>query len=242
MQSIKIYIPLDSAALAVGADDLVAPIQAIAKAINTDIQIIRTGSRGLLWLEPLIEVETAQGRIGYGPVAVEDLPSLFESGWLEGKQHPLFQGLVDEIPYLKNQERLTFQRVGIIDPLNSQDYAEHGGWQGLKNALKMQNDDIIDTVATGYGHVNYDAVPSIVYTEPEIASVGKSEDELKAADREYKKGSFPFAVNGRAKALNSTDGYVKVLADNRIKEFFENINMAKQRRKQKEFLFLFPNC
>jgi dihydrolipoamide dehydrogenase len=68
-------------------------------------------------------------------------------------------------------------------------------------------------IATGYGHVNYDAVPSIVYTEPEIASVGKSEDELKAAGREYKKGSFPFAVNGRAKALNSTDGYVKVLAD-----------------------------
>ena len=70
MQSIKIYIPMDSAALAVGADDLVAPIQAMAQAISSDLQIIRTGSRGLLWLEPFIEVETAQGRIGYGPVAV----------------------------------------------------------------------------------------------------------------------------------------------------------------------------
>ncbi len=68
-------------------------------------------------------------------------------------------------------------------------------------------------IARGYGHVNYDAVPSIVYTEPEIASVGKSEDELQAAGREYRKGSFPFAVNGRAKALGQTDGYVKVLAD-----------------------------
>lgn len=150
MQSMKMYIPMDSAAIAVGADDLVTPIQTIAKANNTDLQIIRTGSRGLLWLEPFIEVKTAQGRIGYGPVALEDLPSLFESGWLQathqGRQHPLCQGLVDEIPYLKNQERLTFQRVGIIDPLNSQDYAEHGGWQGLKNALNMQGDDIIDTV------------------------------------------------------------------------------------------------
>jgi dihydrolipoamide dehydrogenase len=68
-------------------------------------------------------------------------------------------------------------------------------------------------IATGYGHVNYDAIPSVVYTEPEIASVGKTEDELKAAGREYRKGSFPFNVNGRAKALGQTDGYVKVLAD-----------------------------
>lgn len=68
-------------------------------------------------------------------------------------------------------------------------------------------------IATGYGHVNYDAIPSVVYTEPEIASVGKTEDELKAAGREYRKGSFPFSANGRAKSLNSTDGYVKVLTD-----------------------------
>ena len=150
MQSIKIYIPMDSAAIAVGADDLVAPIQAMAQAHNASVEIIRNGTRGLLWLEPLVEIETSQGRMGYGPVTLDDLTSLFESGWLQdthqGRHHPLCQGLVDEIPYLKNQERLTFQRVGIIDPLNSQDYAEHGGWQGLKNALNMQGDDIIDTV------------------------------------------------------------------------------------------------
>jgi dihydrolipoamide dehydrogenase len=68
-------------------------------------------------------------------------------------------------------------------------------------------------IATGYGHVNYDAIPSVVYTEPEIASVGKTEDELKSAGREYKKGNFPFSINGRAKGLNQTEGYVKILAD-----------------------------
>jgi len=68
-------------------------------------------------------------------------------------------------------------------------------------------------IVRGYGHVNYDAIPSVVYTEPEIACVGKSEDELKAAGREYKKGQFPFSINGRAKALAQTDGYVKILAD-----------------------------
>jgi len=72
-----------------------------------------------------------------------------------------------------------------------------------------------ELIATGYGHVNYDAIPSVVYTEPEIASVGKTEDELKSAGREYKKGSFPFSINGRAKGLNQTEGYVKILADAR---------------------------
>ncbi|MGC3969203.1 MAG: hypothetical protein QM775_18115 [Pirellulales bacterium] len=68
-------------------------------------------------------------------------------------------------------------------------------------------------IATGYGHINYDAIPSVVYTEPEVASVGKTEDELKAAGVEYRKGAFQFAFHGRAKALGQTDGYVKVLAD-----------------------------
>ena len=154
MSILKIYIPMDSAAVAVGADELVAPIQAMAQSQNTTVEIIRNGTRGLLWLEPLVEIETPQGRMGYGPVTVDDLPSLFESGWLQdihqgkyqGKQHPLCQGLVDEIPYLKNQERLSFKRIGIVDPLNIQDYAKHGGWQGLTKALALKDEQIIDIV------------------------------------------------------------------------------------------------
>ncbi|MFV9473910.1 formate dehydrogenase beta subunit [Advenella sp. RU8] len=146
MQRIKVYVPMDSAAVAVGADDLVAPIQKMALEQNTEIEIIRNGSRGLLWLEPLIEIETPQGRIGYGPVTLEDLPDLFNAGWLSGQAHPLSHGITDDIPYLKNQERLTFKRVGIIDPLNIHDYAKHGGWQGLLKALTLNDEAIINIV------------------------------------------------------------------------------------------------
>jgi dihydrolipoamide dehydrogenase len=71
----------------------------------------------------------------------------------------------------------------------------------------------IEQIVNGYGHINYDAIPNVVYTHPEIASVGRSEEELQEAGIEFRKGSFPFMANGRAKALNQTDGFVKILAD-----------------------------
>lgn len=71
----------------------------------------------------------------------------------------------------------------------------------------------VEHLVTGYGHVNYDAIPGVVYTHPEVASVGKSEQELKEAGIAYNKGVFPFLANGRAKALNDTEGRVKILAD-----------------------------
>ncbi|HYQ02049.1 MAG TPA: dihydrolipoyl dehydrogenase [Polyangiaceae bacterium] len=70
----------------------------------------------------------------------------------------------------------------------------------------------VEEIVTGYGHVNYDAIPGVVYTHPEIASVGKTEDELKAANVPYKKGVFPFSANGRARAIGATEGRVKILA------------------------------
>ena len=103
----RIYVPGDAAALSVGAEEVDAAITREAAARKLDIQIIRNGSRGMLWLEPLIEVETPQGRIAYGPVAAADVPALFDAGFLEGKPHALCLGLTEEIPYLKNQERLT---------------------------------------------------------------------------------------------------------------------------------------
>lgn len=73
----------------------------------------------------------------------------------------------------------------------------------------------VERIAGGYGHVNYDAVPNIVYTHPEAASVGRSEEELAAAGVAFRKGSFPFRANGRARALADTEGFVKLLADAR---------------------------
>ena len=93
---------------------------------------MRNGSRGLCWLEPLVEVETALGRVAYGPVAAADLPALLDAGLLEGDaSHPLCQGLTEEIPWLARQQRLTFARIGIIDPLSIEQYCAHDGFRGL---------------------------------------------------------------------------------------------------------------
>lgn len=144
MSVIRLYIPRDTAAVAAGVEKLIPIIQDLAQAQNQAIEIIRNGTHGLLWLEPLIEVETAAGRIAYGPVYAPDLPGLFEANWLQGGTHPLCQGRTQDIPYLKNQERLTFARIGHIDPLSLSDYESHGGWQGLQNALGLSPQSIVD--------------------------------------------------------------------------------------------------
>ena len=128
---IKIYIPRDSSAKAVGADEVAAAIANEAKAQKISIQIIRNSSRGMAWAEPFVEVETPSGRLGYGPVELKDLQTLFAAKFNEGGKHELSYGPVDEIPFLKNQERLTFARAGITDPLSLQDYISHGGFEGL---------------------------------------------------------------------------------------------------------------
>jgi len=141
---IVIYVPRDAAALAMDADTVARDIERIADERGLPVQIVRNGSRGLLWLEPLVEIGTPQGRIAYGPVQPEDLAGLFDAGWLADGAHPLRLGPTEEIPYLKHQERLTFARVGVTDPLSLQDYAAHGGLQGLKRALAMEPGQIID--------------------------------------------------------------------------------------------------
>ncbi|AEF99675.1 formate dehydrogenase beta subunit [Methylomonas methanica] len=142
----RLFISRDSTALSLGAEQVVKAIQEQASLKGLDVQIIRNGSRGLFWLEPLIEVETAQGRIAYGPVQTDDVSTLLESGLLEGKQHPLCLGNIEELPYFENQNRLTFARVGLTDPVSLEDYVAHDGYRGLKNALNMQQADIVKQV------------------------------------------------------------------------------------------------
>jgi formate dehydrogenase iron-sulfur subunit len=143
---IKIYVPRDSSALAVGADDVAQAIAAEAAAKKISIQIIRNSSRGLAWLETFVEVETAQGRVGYGPIDAGDVKRLFAAKFYEGQKHTLCHGLVNEMPYLKNQERLTFVRAGITDPVSLVDYQAHGGFEGLKKALAMSGAAIVTEV------------------------------------------------------------------------------------------------
>jgi formate dehydrogenase iron-sulfur subunit len=141
-----VYIPADAAALSVGAENAAHALAREAGKRGLQMRLARNGSRGLFWLEPLVEVATPRGRVAYGPVSAEDVPSLFDAGFLDGGAHRLNLGLTEEIPYLKRQERLTFARVGITDPLSLADYAAHGGWRGLKNVLAMTGKDVVENL------------------------------------------------------------------------------------------------
>ncbi|MCB1378453.1 MAG: formate dehydrogenase [Alphaproteobacteria bacterium] len=141
---IRVYVPRDSAARSVGADDVARALAEKAEALG--LEIIRNGSRGLFWLEPLVEVETSAGRIAYGPVSPADIESLVAARFHQGGKHPLALGNIEEHPYLKNQERLTFARCGITDPVSVADYVGHGGFEGLRKALSMPGGAIVGEV------------------------------------------------------------------------------------------------
>ena len=144
--STRIYVPQDATALSLGAGAVAKAIVAEAERRGLEIQLVRNGSRGVFSLEPLVEVETAGGRIAYGPVKARDVPGLFDAGFLDGGKHALGHGLTAEIPYLKQQERLTFARVGITDPVSLDDYLAHEGYRGLKNALALSGAEIVQAV------------------------------------------------------------------------------------------------
>jgi formate dehydrogenase iron-sulfur subunit len=142
----QVFIPQDSGALAVGADEVAAALQTHAAVRGPAFDVVRTGSRGLYWLEPMIEVATARGRIAYGPVTPEDVPSLLAAGALDGGPHPLCLGPVEEIPWLKRQTRLTFARCGVVDPRSPDDYRRHAGYLGLAQAMAIGPAAIIEEV------------------------------------------------------------------------------------------------
>ena len=143
----RIFIPRDSSAISLGADKVCQEILNESKKRNIDIDIVRNGSRGLFWLEPMVEVETSKGRVAYGPVTVSDVTSLFDSKFFLGNNHQLFLGITDDIKWLKNQERLTYARVGITDPLSIVDYEKLDGFKGLKNSLQLTQENIIKEIA-----------------------------------------------------------------------------------------------
>ena len=144
--STTLYIPRDASALAMGAERVAQAIAAEASRTGADIRIVRNGSRGMFWLEPLVEVVTSAGRIAYGPVQPKDVTGLFAAGFLNGAAHPLRLGKVEEITYYAKQDRLTFARVGEIDPLDLDDYRAHGGLRGLARALEMAPSAIVQLV------------------------------------------------------------------------------------------------
>jgi len=143
---VKVYVPRDAAALGVGADETAQAIVSEAQRRGIAVDLIRNGSRGLLWLEPLVEVDVAGTRMAYGPVQAHDVAGLFEAGFTSGAAHALSHGVTEQIPYLKKQERLTFARVGITDPRSLEDYRQHGGYRGLAAALALEPAAIVASV------------------------------------------------------------------------------------------------
>jgi formate dehydrogenase iron-sulfur subunit len=144
--SVRVFVPADTSAVSVGADAVARAIAERAHDAGVDIAVVRNGSRGMMWLEPLVEVETAAGRIAYGPVGVDDVGSLFDAHFQEGGGHPLRLGLTEELPFLRRQDRLTFARVGLEGPLDLAAYVRLGGLAGLRRALAMPGDAVIAEV------------------------------------------------------------------------------------------------
>jgi formate dehydrogenase iron-sulfur subunit len=138
----KIYVPRDAAARAVGADAVAKAVQDTAAARGIDLTLVRNGSRGMIWLEPLVEIETPAGRIGFGPLTPADVPALFDSP----DTHPRALGMVAALPWMARQTRLTFARCGVVDPLSLTDYEAHGGLSGLRRALAMDAAAIVAEV------------------------------------------------------------------------------------------------
>ncbi|MBF9234513.1 formate dehydrogenase beta subunit [Microvirga alba] len=142
----KVFLSRDAASLALGASRIAREIVEEAARRNVALDLVSTGSRGLFWLEPLVEVETPEGRIAYGPLDVSDIVSLFEADFLKGGAHECRIGHLEEHPYLASQTRLTFARCGLIDPLSIEDYRSHSGYEGLARALLLAPSAIVDEI------------------------------------------------------------------------------------------------
>jgi len=231
----RIYVSCDAAALSVGAEAVAIAVQNEIAARKLDAKLVRNGSRGLLWLEPLLEVETPAGRVGYGPVSPADVRSIFETG--PGGAHKRNLGLVEAIPYFAKQQRLTFARCGITDPLSLEEYEAHGGLKGLKKALEMAPAAIVQAVTDsglrgrgGAGFptgIKWKTVMSTEASQKYIVCNADEGDSGTFSDRMIMEGD-PFAlIEGMAiagLAVGATKGYVYIRSE--YPHAFRQMNQA----------------
>jgi formate dehydrogenase iron-sulfur subunit len=218
----KVYVPLDSAAVALGADRIAEAIVAQGAARGVAVQVVRNGSRGMVWLEPLVEVATDAGRVGFGPLTLADVPALFE----DLSAHPKALGLVEELPWMKGQTRLTFARVGVIDPLSLEDYRAHGGLVGLDRAKSMTKAQIVAEVTEsglrgrgGAGFptgIKWKTVSEAAGDQKYIVCNADEGDSATFADRMLMEGDPFTLIEGMAiagLACGATKGYVYVRSE-----------------------------
>ncbi|MGB6769124.1 MAG: formate dehydrogenase, partial [Methyloceanibacter sp.] len=224
--SARVFISRDSGALCVGADEVARALFKAAETRGLDVTIVRTGSRGMYWLEPTIEVERPEGHIGYGPVKPGDIDSLLDAGMLEGGKHRLSLGLVEDIPFFKEQTRLTFARVGIIDPRSLEDYKAHGGYKGLDKALGVGPEAIVEEVVNsglrgrgGAGFPTGIKWRTVAQTPPQQKYIVCNADEGDSgtfADRMIMEGDPLVLIEGMTIAgiaVGATYGYVYIRSE-----------------------------
>ncbi|KUL93119.1 formate dehydrogenase [Bosea sp. WAO] len=225
-EAIRIYVPVDAAALSVGAEAVAQAIAQEAQARGIAVDLIRNGSRGMLWLEPLIEVETTGGRIAYGAVAAKDVAGLFEAGFQSGGKHKLCLGPTQELGWLKRQQRLTFERVGVTDPLSLADYRKYGGLKGLEAALALSGQGIVDEIKAsglrgrgGAGFptgIKWQTVHDAKSTQKYIVCNGDEGDSGTFADRMLFEGDPFLLIEGMAIAgiaVGASKGYLYIRSE-----------------------------
>ena len=225
---ITVYVPIDAAAIAVGANKVAKALAAKTadRMVGDGVTIKRNGSRGMQWLEPMVEVVTDQGRIAYGPVKVEDLDGLLAAGMLQGGEHVLRLGKPEEMDWLTKQARLTFERVGIIDPLDIADYRAHGGFVGLQNAIAMSDEDICKVVTDsglrgrgGAGFptgIKWTTVRKAVDEQKYIVCNADEGDSGTFADRMSMEGDPFMLIEGMtiaALAVGASEGYIYIRSE-----------------------------
>jgi formate dehydrogenase iron-sulfur subunit len=216
-----VYIPADSGARSLGADAVARAITVEAHNRKISLKITRTGSRGLYWLEPLIEVDNPSGRLAYGPIAPTEVAALFDADFLNGGNHSRALGAPDKVSYLKHQERLTFGRTGIIDPLSVDDYVKHGGYRGLERALALSAEQIVEEITVsglrGRGGAGFPAGikwrTTLQTSAPQKYVIANADegDSGTFADRMIMEGDPLVLVEGMtiaAIATGATQGYI----------------------------------
>ena len=221
--TVTVYVPADSAARSVGADEVATRIAAVA---GERARVVRNGSRGMLWLEPLVEVETDRGRLAYGPVQPEDVDGLVAAGLLDGAETGHSLGRTEDLPWLAGQKRVTFRRVGVINPLSAVDYERHGGIVGLRAALATSPERVVEAVTEsglrGRGGAGFPAGikwKTVLEADGPLKFVCCNADEGDSgtfADRMLMEGDPFTLIEGMtiaAHATGATEGYLYIRSE-----------------------------
>jgi formate dehydrogenase iron-sulfur subunit len=222
----RVFVPLDSFAVACGADEIAEELGRLAADRGVDVRIVRNGSRGMAWLEPMLEVETASGRIAYGPIEPGEIGALLDSGFLDGGDHAKRIGPPEEVPFFAKQTRLIFKRCGITDPLSLDEYRAHGGLDGLRRAIELGPEAVVaevtDSGLRGRGGAGFPTGikwKTVLETEADRKYIVANADEGDSgtfSDRMIMEGDPFCLIEGMAIAgiaTKATKGYIYIRSE-----------------------------